>query len=129
MDAFTPDFLNLELWNEEIGRMLSPSPHELKDIFGNQLSAKGADQAGAAETEISVRGKIVAKLRSPHSQQIRPLLEGALESRLCSLQAENEREINQLLVQDLDMLLDLSEIETMPIEETLQHLLRILRRC
>jgi class 3 adenylate cyclase len=123
-----PDFLNLRLWAQSLSAMLAGSPHQLSDNFGNALSSRQPDLA-VEEALVQLGGKPVAKLRAPAGQAalLRGMVEGALTAELRALDAANTLEAATLLGRDLEALLELSESETMPIEELLHHSLRLLR--
>jgi class 3 adenylate cyclase len=123
-----PDFFNLRLWGPALERMLADAPHELKDNFGNVISSRLPELALAEET-VELQGKAVAKLRAVAGQVplIKGLVEGMLNAERRALAASQTLEGSQLLDRDLEALLTLSGSESIPLEELLNHTLRLLR--
>ena len=123
-----PDFLNLQTWAGSLGTTLKGCAHELKDNFGIVVTSRTPEQTDGAETEILLQGKIVAKLRSPAGQgELLKVVEAALEAELRAQIAGQGLESMLLLDRDLESLLELSESETIPLEDLLHHTLRLLR--
>ncbi|MGZ3737615.1 MAG: adenylate/guanylate cyclase domain-containing protein, partial [Bdellovibrionota bacterium] len=112
-----------------VSTMFGTCAHELKDNFGNVVSARTAEITDPGEYPIELRGKAVGRLRGPAGQGVllKGLLEGALEAEFRALEAKHTLEAAQLLDRDLDSLLELSKLESIPLEELLHHTLRLLR--
>jgi class 3 adenylate cyclase len=126
---FLPDFLNLQqLLSPELLAALSAFPHKLSDPFGTVISSKSPEQA-AGNDPISLRGKTVGSLAAPDSlrPQLKGLLEATLDSGLRAVETGATLEVNQLLVNDMDRLLDLSEADSLPLAAVLGHFLRLFR--
>jgi class 3 adenylate cyclase len=109
--------------------MLSGTPHLLSDTFGNQLSGTASESLGEISVDVMLRGKPIGKLRVAAGQEnlLKRLVEGALEAEMKASQAAVAIEESKLLADDLDYLLDLSELESIPLGDLLKHILRLFR--
>ena len=125
-----PDFLDLKLLlPREILDPLKAYPHQLTDSFGNNISNYGAANLPADAVEILLEGKVVAKLRAPQESRelLKNLLQGALSREITSLSIRQSLEEKDLLTEDFDRVLALSQVEEFPFEDLLKHVLRLLR--
>lgn len=125
-----PDFLNTKtLLPRETMDALAGTPHLLTDSFGNLLSAHNADSLPPEALEILLGTTPIAKLRAPIETRelLRNLLQAEFLHEFRALNTREEKESSDLLSDDLEELLRISEMDAMPFEQQLKHFLKILR--
>jgi class 3 adenylate cyclase len=125
-----PDFLNTKvLLSRETADALATTPHLLTDSFGNLLSSFQPDSLPPETLEILLGTTPIAKLRAPHNlrELLRNMLQAEFLQEYKSLQLRQEKETGDLLADDFEELLRISEIDAMPFESQLEHFLKILR--
>jgi class 3 adenylate cyclase/GAF domain-containing protein len=124
------DFVDLNLLiSAELRQSLVKLPHRLVDSFGHVLSESQPEQVGTSTREVCLKGVKIADLWAADSQRevINALLEASIAQEHRAQADRFLMERREILFGDLDRILELSEIETVPFPELLRHFLRIVR--
>lgn len=125
-----PDFLNTaSLLTRPTVDALSGTPHLLTDSFGNLLSSSRPDGLPPETLEILLGTVPIAKLRAPHEvrELLRDLLQAHFLDEYKALSLKQEKEAGDLLSDDLEAILRISETDALSFSQQLEHLLKILR--
>lgn len=130
MNQLVPDFLDLStLISNELLVSLKLIPHEIIDNFGNTLSAHQRDELPNEYSIISIDNVPVAKARTskPFESFFSHFISSTFANEFRSVNEANIHNATQLVSDDLEKILRLSELENLSFEDQLKHLLKILR--
>lgn len=125
-----PDFFDIRKFiSKDTLSALANHPHILCDAFGNEISSKDKNIVNTDFSEIKLGSHAVAKLKT--SEPLKGSLEALLAANISSeFRNQNQLdafEASNLLYQDMDEILRISEQDELNLEEQLKHLLKILR--
>lgn len=130
MSTLLADFISIsELLPVELKNTLGKIPHEIIDNFGHAISKQDTKKLDSTETPLILNGGIVGKIRVPseHRMVIPGLVEATINHEFDRSQKLTQAESSEIISQDLEKLLRISELDELNFEDQLKHLLKILR--